>query len=157
NLIVDTTAGGVWEIDVNGHAIKLGRTGTFLEGVTTVPNDPVRYGPLAGKVLALNEDDTGIFTVDLAGNVTSINLGVSGLETAHVIPANENFFGVDFGESRLLGATAAGFSTMVGDILLTQEGSGAIFRLAWDGQAFLLQPLDLASGSIGALSWEGSN
>src|SRR5262249_40847558 len=32
NLIVDTTAGGVWEIDSNGQPTQLGNTGTFLEG-----------------------------------------------------------------------------------------------------------------------------
>src|SRR5262249_54924731 len=137
NLIVDTTAGGVWEIDSNGQPTQLGNTGTFLESLTTVPNDPVRYGPIAGKVLALDEQISSIFTIDATGNVASFPLTSFGsplmsLETVHVIPANQNFFGVDFDGTRLLGASAAGFSTLVGDILLTQEGGGNIYRLTWD-------------------------
>jgi RHS repeat-associated protein len=156
NLIVDTTEGGIWEIDANGKATKLGSTGTFLEAVATVPNDAVRYGPLAGKVVALDEQGTKIFTVDTGGNVASIDLNLPALETIHVVPGNENFFGVDFDGSRLLGASAAGFNSMVGDILLTQEANTVPIRLVWDGKDFLSQPLNMAPGSVTPIGWEGS-
>ncbi len=156
NLIVVTSAGNIWEVDVKGHATKLGGTGTFLEGVTTIPNDVVRYGPLAGKVLATDENSSQIFTIDPAGNVASFDIGIPDLEGPNVIAANENFFGVDFGNGQILGASSASFTSLVGDILLRQEASG-LFRLFWDGKALQVQPLDLALGSASARQWEGAN
>lgn len=51
DLIVVTTepAGNVWRVTSTGVATKLASLGTHLEGLTTVPNDSVKYGPWAGK------------------------------------------------------------------------------------------------------------
>jgi len=48
--------GSVWRITSAGLATKVVKINHHLEGVITLPNDPIRYGPLAGKILAGDED-----------------------------------------------------------------------------------------------------
>jgi hypothetical protein len=48
--------GNVWRINSVGAPTLLRSIGKHLEGVTTVPNDAVKYGPLAGQILAGDED-----------------------------------------------------------------------------------------------------
>jgi RHS repeat-associated protein len=158
DLIVVTTAGEVWRVNANGTPSRVAAVRDFLEGVTTVPNDVARYGPLAGKILATAENSGGFYSIDPAGQTTFFNLGVGAPEGIHVIPPNENFFGVDFGSGRVLGAGASQFSSMVGEILLVQEFSDpGLLRVFWDGQAVRLQPIVLASGSTHVSHWEGTN
>ena len=65
---------------------------------------------------------------------------------------------VNYGTSRLLGATAENMQPMVGDILLAQEsvtpGTSGLFRLQWNGTALLAVavPLDPTSATVG--QWE---
>ena len=120
DLIAVTTAGEVWRITSAGVPTLLADVNTHLEGVNVVPNDPVRYGPLAGQILAGAENQGRMYAIDAAGDVDFYTFGVA-IEDIDLIPANENFFGVNFGSSKLLGAPASAFSSMVGDILLTQE------------------------------------
>jgi RHS repeat-associated protein len=157
DLIAETNQGEVWRIDATGHATEVANTRSFLEGVEVIPNDPTRYGPLAGTILATDENSTGFFSITSAGQVTFHDIGVGGLEDAHVIPANQNFFGADYAHGRALAIRAAELAPMVGDILFTQEFGGGLFRMFWDGQALQVQPLDLAAGSTAAGLWEGSN
>ena len=56
------TGGAVWRVTASGNATKLAQVSnpangadTLLEGVTTVPNDPFKYGPFAGKILTCAE------------------------------------------------------------------------------------------------------
>jgi RHS repeat-associated protein len=157
DLIAETNQGEVWRIDATGQATEVGNTHSFLEGVEVIPNDPTRYGPLAGTILATDESSSGFYSVTPAGQVTFFDIGVGHLEDSHVIPANENFFGADFGSGRVLAIRASQLTSMVGDILFTQEFSGGLFRMFWDGKALQVQPLDYAAGSTSANSWEGSN
>jgi hypothetical protein len=50
--------GDVWRISSAGTAVLVATIGTHLEGVTTLPNDPVLFGPLAGRILAGAEQFT---------------------------------------------------------------------------------------------------
>jgi hypothetical protein len=49
-------AGNVWRVNSLGVATMVASIGHHLEGVTTVPNDPLLYGPLAGKIIGGDED-----------------------------------------------------------------------------------------------------
>jgi RHS repeat-associated protein len=133
DLIVVTTAGGVWRINAAGHPTQLARINTHLEGVTTVPNDS-RYGPWAGKIIAGAENQTLIYSIDPQGRVTSYSLGI-GPEDIDIIPPNENFFGVDYAQGIVLGAPAAAFSNWIGDFIIVVE-SGQMYHVWWDGAAF---------------------
>ena len=133
DLVVVTTAGGVWRINAAGQATQLARVNTHLEGVTTVPNDP-RYGPWAGKIIAGAEDQTLIYSIDPQGKVASHSLGIAP-EDIDLIPANENFFGIDYDRSLVLGAPAAAFGNWIGDFIIVAE-TGQMYHVWWDGAAF---------------------
>ncbi|MBL9014714.1 MAG: hypothetical protein JNL83_11090 [Myxococcales bacterium] len=158
DLIVATTTGEVWRINPNTAApTRIAVTGTHLEGLITVPDVPVRYGPLAGKIIAGAEAEGLLWVFDAQGNMTSHSLGVA-IEDIDLVTPKENFFGINFGTSRLLGATAKNMEPMIGDILLTQENVGAgtsgLFRLQWTGTQLeaVAVPLDPASAPVG--QWE---
>ncbi|HZU34488.1 MAG TPA: putative Ig domain-containing protein, partial [Gemmataceae bacterium] len=156
DLIAETDRGEVWRINAAGQATEIANTHSFLEGVEVIPNDPARYGPLAGTILATNEQSSGFYSITPDGKVTFYDVGIGGLEDAHVIAANENFFGSDYGSGRILGIGANELTPLVGDILFTQE-SNHLFRMYWDGKAVQVQQLDYAPGSTTARQWEGSN
>ena len=68
---INTSQGQVWRVTSAGAATLVGTTNTHLEGVTTVPNLPLVYGPLAGRILAGAEDlifDPGTSTVSYGPN-----------------------------------------------------------------------------------------
>jgi hypothetical protein len=135
DLIVVTSAGGVWRVSSGGAAALLANIPTHLEGVITVPDDAVQYGPWAGKILIGAEAQSRIYTVDPLGNGAFFELGIQP-EDIDLIPANHNFFGIDFSGAQLWGANAADFASMVDDILMAQEFPGILWRVYWDGAEF---------------------
>jgi hypothetical protein len=158
DLIIATTVGEVWRINPQtGAPTKLATTGTHLEGLITVPNVPVRYGPLAGKIIAGAEGQSLLWVFDDQGNMTSHSLGIA-IEDIDLVTPKENFFGINFGTSRLLGATAKNMEPMTGDILLTQEnvvaGTSGLFRLQWTGTALEAVPIPLDPTSATVGQWE---
>ncbi|HTM21854.1 MAG TPA: hypothetical protein VL172_15140 [Kofleriaceae bacterium] len=159
DLLVSTAAGEVWRINSAGVAApRLAAVGTHLEGAQIVPYAPARYGPLAGMFISGAEETGGlIYAVSPGGNVVSYNVGVN-IEDIDIINPKENFFGVNFGTSTLLGADHEQVLPMVGDILLTQEsptGTGTgLFVLRWDGIQLYAQQIPLAAGSATVGQWE---
>ena len=155
DLIVVTTSGNVWRVTSAGLATKIPvtNTGGFLEGVTTVPNDPTTYGPWAGKILAGNENNSCLYSIDAQGNSQCWlqDLGWSP-ESPHVIPPNQNFFGVDFGGGRLEGAAASAFTVLVGDVLVPSEIGGDLWDVHWNPVSQMFEPIRVAK--VG--QWEGS-
>lgn len=137
DLIVVTTepTGNVWRVTSAGVATKLASLGTHLEGLTTVPNDSMKYGPWAGKILIGAEQQQRIYAIDTQGNATFFNLGIEP-EDFEIIPANENFFGIDFSAGILWTAPPAEFTDKVGDLLIAQEYPGNLYHVRWTGTAF---------------------
>jgi hypothetical protein len=134
DLIVVTTAGGVWRINSAGVPTKLAQIPTHLEGVTTLPNDPSRYGPWAGKIVVGAEQQTRFYTIDTAGTVVPYDLGISP-EDLDLINPNENFYGVDFASKKILTADKTQWTSMVGDLAVAQESPGILWRVHWDPAA----------------------
>jgi hypothetical protein len=134
DLIVVTTAGGVFRVTSAGATTRLANLDTHLEGVTTVPDLP-RYGPWAGKIVVGAEQlvPPEIIAIDASGSPPDRHrLGISP-EDIEIIPTGENFVGVDFGGRQLLGAPASEFAGMVGDFLIAQEqGGGVLWHVRWD-------------------------
>jgi RHS repeat-associated protein len=135
DLIAVTTQGGVWRINSSGTPTLLASLNARLEGVTTVPGDADRYGPWAGKILVGAPDQGTIYAVNQQGNPTAYALGINP-EEIRVIPAHENFYGVDAGSRKLWGAPAAAFSGMIGDVLVAQQSPGTLSRVRWNGTQF---------------------
>ncbi len=158
DLLVATTAGEIWRVNNAGNVVlpRLAAVGTHLEGAQIVPNAPARYGPLAGKFITGAEATMGlIYAVGPDGVVASYDVNVD-IEDIEIIYPKENFFGVNFGTSTLLGAGAEQFVPLIGDILLTQEthaGSG-LFVLRWDGVNLVALEIPLDPGSATVGQWE---
>jgi RHS repeat-associated protein len=135
DLIAVTTAGGVWRINASGVAAMVASLNTPLSGVTTIPDDAARYGPWAGKILAGAKDQGALYAIDAQGGAVSYPLGVNP-EEIELIPAHENFFGLDPHEGRLWGAPADAFTSLIGDVLVAQESPGVLMRVRWNGTEF---------------------
>ena len=157
DLIVVTTAGEVWRINSAGAPIFIADVNVHLEGVVTVPNNALQYGPLAGKIIAGNENNGRLYIFDSSGFLSFIIPGVN-IEDIDHITGTENFYGVNFGTGRLLGAPAADFILYAGEILLTQEthaaGTSGLYHLFWNGVSLqaLQIPATVTTGTIG--QWE---
>jgi hypothetical protein len=157
DLIVATTTGEVWRVTPAGVPTRIAALGVHLEGLIVVPNVPVRYGPLSGKIIVGAEQQGLVWSIDLAGATQSYPLGVN-VEDIDLVTPKENFFGVNYGTSRLLGATAKNVEPLIGDILLAQEGvvagTSGLFRLQWTGTQLqaVAVPLDPLSATVG--QWE---
>jgi len=131
DLIAVTTTGGVFRVTSAGAFTKLAQINTHLEGLITIPNNPAKWGPWAGKILIGAEEQGRLYTVDTSGAIAFFTLGINP-EDLDFIPANENFFGVDFGGSTLWGASASGWKNLVGDLLVTQESPGILWQVRWE-------------------------
>ncbi len=150
DLIVTTTSGSVWRVTSGGVPTKLATVSSNGEGLTTVPNDPGTYGPWAGKILIGSEGSGVLSTVDSSGNVVTYNLGIPSAESIQIIPANANFFGVNF-PSTLMGAPASDFVGMVGDFTIAEE-SGNLWHVRWNSTTGDFDKDLLATVS----QWEGT-
>jgi hypothetical protein len=155
DLIAVTDAGEVWRITEAGVPTLIASVGVHLEGLVVVPDSPLRFGPIAGKIVAGAEAVGLLYAIDSNGAVATYDVGVL-IEDIDLISPNENFFGVNFGTSQLLGAAADQFNNMLGDILLTQETHTAtgIYRLKWDGMGFVAQPIPITMDSATVGQWE---
>jgi hypothetical protein len=159
DLIVVTTVGEIWRINAAGVPTMVLPTpaGVHLEGMIVVPDVPVRYGPLAGKIIAGAEEQGLLWAIAPDGSTTQYNVGVA-IEDIDLVTVHENFFGVNFGTSRLLGTTAKQVEPMIGDILLTTEtvtpGTSGLFRLQWDGTQLVALPIPLDPASAPVGQWE---
>jgi len=156
DLIVATTVGQVWRVDNSGNASLVADLGgVHLEGLITVPDAPLRFGTLAGRALAGAEGVGLMYAVATDGSVDIYDVGVN-VEDIDIVVPDENFFGVNFGSSRLLGVQGEQMRPIAGDILLTQEshsGTG-LYRLYWTGTSHAVMELGVSSGSAAISQWE---
>jgi hypothetical protein len=155
DLIVATTNGEVWRVDSAGSATRVAAIGVHLEGLVTVPDAPARYGPLAGTILAGAENEGLLWAIAPDGSVRSYDVDVQ-IEDIDIVTPYENFFGINFGTSSLIGASGDQFLPIAGDILLTQESvtSVGLYRLYFDGASIRAEELRATSDSARIAQWE---
>lgn len=135
DLVVATTAGGVWRVNSAATPTRIATLNTRLAGVTVIPNDPVKYGPWAGRILVGAPDASAIYAVDAQGNATSYDLGLAP-QDIRLIPAHENFYALDPAGGKIWGAPDDAFAGIIGDVLVAQGSPGVLARVHWDGAAF---------------------
>jgi hypothetical protein len=136
DLIIVTALGGVWRVNSSGGATKLASLGTRLAEVTVVPDDPDRYGPWAGKILAGAKDQSTVYAIDTLGQTSTLQLDIHP-QDIDIVPAQENFYAVDTSARKLWGASDGAFAGVIGDILVAQESPGIVTRLRWNGLQFV--------------------
>ena len=135
DLIAVTSTGGVWRITSAGVATRVAQLNTPLEGVTTVPNDVANYGPWAGKILAGASAQNAVYAIDAQGVATSYPLAISP-QDIRIIPAHENFYGIDPAGGKIWGASDDALAGIIGDILIAQHSPGKLARVSWNGTEF---------------------
>ena len=140
DLLVVTASGGVWRVSASATPARLAALGTRLAGVTAVPDDPLAYGPWAGKVLVGAKELASVYAVDAQGQSVSYPVGVAP-QDLDVVPAHENLYALDPASQKLLGAADGALTAVIGDLLVTQESPGRIARVRWDGTGFVISTL----------------
>ncbi|HJX28489.1 MAG TPA: RHS repeat-associated core domain-containing protein [Thermoanaerobaculia bacterium] len=145
DLLAVTATGGVWRVSSSATPTKLASLDTLLAGVAVVPNDPERYGPWAGKILVGAKEEGSLYTVDAQGQFESLRVGLDP-QDIDIVPAHENLYGIDHTSGTLLGATEGALTSVIGDILITQESPGVVARMRWDGTRFVIAGLAEAAG-----------
>ena len=158
DLVVTTTDGNVWRITSGGSATQVAAgVGDWLEGPTTVPWD-ARYGPWAGQILAASEGCGCIRSIDpttgshatwSVGMLNMVGSGVASAEGVHIVPRNQNFYGVDFGSGSVVGADWTQFDDVVGDVVVATEFPGRLVDLTWDAAAGAFSSHDLLGTNAG--------
>lgn len=134
DVIAVTTSGGIWRINSTGQATQVALLGTALTGVIALPDEIEKYGPWSGRIVVGAKDQALIYALDATGSVATYTLGVSPGDI-RVVPAHENFYGVDPLSRKIWGAPAAAFADMIGDVLIAQP-SGVLTHVQWNGTAF---------------------
>ena len=157
DLIAVTTSGQVWRVSSTKTCTLLASLGTHLEGLNIVPNDPQRYGPLAGKIIAGAEQQGRVYSISNTGQVDFYSLDVN-VEDIEIIRPGDAFYGIDYAGSRLLTAPYDSFTGLEGEIVVAQEtigySSSGLYRLYWDGTALRSEPFNLTAGSQYPGQWE---
>jgi len=164
----DSNLKGVWRISSSNQVSLVANLRTpHLEGVMTVPDDPGKYGQLAGKILTgdesiLNENSRPsplIYAIHTNGFTTAYDLRIQP-EDFDLITTNDlycvNYSAPDYGQpSRILKVSKTVLANFVGDILITQAGEyqdarnpdnnwkPKLFVVHWDGAQFTTRSLTL--------------
>lgn len=135
DLIGVTSTGSVWRVNNSGQATQIANLNTPLEGVVVVPDDPDRYGPWSGKILTSARTQGVIYAIDSQGTTSSFSFG-SSITDLRIVPAHENFYGIDGTDQKVWAAPASEFSDMVGDVLIAQDTPGVLSHVRWNGEQF---------------------
>jgi hypothetical protein len=139
----------IWLVDSTGKSTLLASTPSDLfewEGLITLPNNPNKYGVLAGKIAAGLESGAMIYTIDTNGAMTpyyTTNWVAGGIqpECFNIIPTNvasQNLYWANE-YSGLFKLSGMYFTNYVGDLLITQGGEvnaglnpPALYVAHWD-------------------------
>ena len=163
DLIAAGDDGRIWRIDGAGAGTLVVDLKLRLNGICTVPDDPARYGGLAGRILAGNEAGGRLYAVDRTGavrfwTVTDETGARVDVEDIAMIASGENFYGIGFVTGTLVASPADAFTPLAGDILLTDrirpDGASGLYRLCWDCAA--VRPIAERIRTTGAIpeDWE---
>jgi len=170
DLMACTETGGVYRVNSSGIATLVARhpTNGNVESIIVLPNDS-RFGPLSGKILVGGTDfglpstgATNIFAVDPIdathpmGTFTAYSVpDIIEPEGFRIVPAGGDFFGTDFITQSLVTAPAAGFASIVGDLVVVSEGvidpstkTSKVFDVVWDPVNNKLKTTEIPGGEV---------
>jgi hypothetical protein len=129
----------IWRVHADGtHQLVTTLNTLHLEGCITVPNDPVKWGPWAGRILTGDENTHFIYDVGTDGSWGRVALGMNPEDFDFIRP-EENLYMCDPDRNAILKLTASFDSFYTGALLITQAGE------LNDGAALFVVYLDPAS------------
>jgi RHS repeat-associated protein len=148
DLIVSTTAGGIWRVTSAGVPTKVYQLpAADWEALITLPNNATQWGPWAGKIVVGDEGGPTVHAIDTQGNSTTYQLGVSSLEYFNLIPAGQNLYGVDQ-DGTLAAVPSSAFNNTTGQLIATSEFSETWTNIHWNGASFEVTPLSVQTGTF---------
>jgi hypothetical protein len=159
DLVAVDKDGRLVRVDGSGGVTRLATLAFDTQNVVTVPVDP-RYGLLSGTAIVwgtTNGVQSTLAAVTPAGFVRTWTLPFGQPEVIVRIPENENFYGLAYSQGLVIGAPAAAFDGLEGELLLVEQfpssGSG-LHLLQWDAatSAPVTRPLSVAGPTI--THWE---
>src|SRR5439155_11667053 len=161
----------VWQIDASGSATQLASYASNAMGVVqgevgmfTVPNTPTLYGPLAGKLVIVQDGATAVtigsdpsHTVGHPtgpptsypgyGGSTPSATGLDNAEGGAIVPATPaNFFAMADSQQLIAVADGSQFATIQNQIIVAHEGSW-FDRIWYDGTYLQTQRLQFTADS----------
>lgn len=176
DLLVVGESGVVYRINSAGTAThvftvpdtlkKQACTTWHIEGMLIVPNDPIKYGGFAGKILLGAQYSVQLLVYDpVTTNLVSFDTPFE-VEDFQIIPANENLFGIAYASGQLVGAQATDFAGYEGYIITIEEpachakaSTSGLWILEWDSVASAPKwtPIGLTAQSVipANAQWEG--
>lgn len=147
--------GAVWRVTTNGSGTKLAEIESpngnrLLEGLLTLPNDPAKYGPWAGKIVTCQVSSGLIWTVDTNGVATSYDLGIEMPADLRLIPpVAQSLYCAAVFTNAVWKVPAANWTAFAGDVLVVNEFPASLFAVHWDGVRFVLREMAMPS----AVTW----
>jgi hypothetical protein len=139
NLVVLTEPGYVYSVTYEGTPTFIAYPGSgvsnpLFEGIITVPDDTNTYGGLSGKILVGSETHSQLIVIDSNYNFNAYGAPINVEDIDYIYP-NENFYGVNYGEGRLLGSDYTDWQSVGGGVLATGEWpnyySSALVHVTW--------------------------
>lgn len=132
----NTWQAGIWKVDAGGNMQQIATVGRFLnQNALVVPNDPQRYGPMAGKLINITDD---IIAIDPNGSVQvlgSINRNVATLSLA----VGNVVYLANWEEAAIQRLVIPALDNYRGDIIAciydTRAPGSGIARIYWDADA----------------------
>ncbi len=140
-MLVTTRAGNVYTIDSGGTASLLANVGGDAEGLDFAPQS---FGNIAAGTLVVVSEGTGrLNAISAAGGMTDLGLQFNTPEMLSFVPTNlgvsgnplEGFYAANYA-SNVIKAETTSFSGMLGDAVITEEGTHDMYRISWDGSSF---------------------
>ena len=151
----DEQSGGsrLWRITAAGVHTPIVSLNGHVDFVVTLPGDALKFGPIAGRIVAGDTANGTLYAIDAGGSVVTVGTSAGDYQnyatgrairpaSLDVIPksrpnaANDgDFYAIDAANNRLLTASNAQFDCQCGSLLMTESASG-LSVLSWDGAAF---------------------
>lgn len=142
DMLVTTNQGNVYRVNSSGVATWLANVGGDAEGLDFAPQ---AFGNVAAGTLVVLSEGTGrVVAVDAGGSTTDLGLGFSSPENLIFVPLNlgisgnplEGFYAANYPVD-VQKAAASEFMSYIGDVIITEEVSHAIYDVKWDGMQYV--------------------
>jgi hypothetical protein len=141
NMLITTTAGGVYEVDSTGHATLLASTGEDTEGMDVAPLG-AGFGAFDGQLIVGSEGSGLVRAIAPNGTIHTVTT-VSGVEEVSFVPLNlglggpqEGFYGADY-TPNVVKAAPDQFTSFLGDLIVTGEFTHTVTRIHFNGSTFV--------------------
>lgn len=149
-IVSDESNGKAWRVNSSGVSTEIFNVpGSRPEGLLVLGAN-ARYGPWAGKVMALTNGGSTFYAIDQNGTYQTYDLGIGDLEAIQIFnyAPTSALYAVNY-PGRIMKVT--GFENVAnfqeGDMLVASEYSG-LYHVYWDGAQFQKQFLTNEIGQI---------